>query len=119
MSDDLCAVCGGPMVNAPTGRDRVYCSDRCRARAVRDRRRGRMRLFGANDPPDPVRPGLRHVARGVYETRDGGTRIESDGRRWTVVLIVNGLRFPAEPTYPTLRAARHAVGVDTRRDRGW
>lgn len=110
-----CAVCTAEIVDDPHGRERLYCSQACRMRAFRDRKRGRLRLFGGNDPQPLPRPGLRHVGRGVYETRDGGMRIESDGRRWSISLIVHGVRYPTEPTYPTLRAARHAAGVEPRR----
>jgi len=113
---NACAVCAVAIVDDDHGRERLYCSQACRMRAFRDRKRGRLRLLGGNDGPEYAqRPGLRHVGRGVYETRDGGIRIESDGRRWSVALIVNGVRYPTEPTYPTLRAARHAAGVEPRR----
>ena len=118
----ICPVCSGEMLNDPHGRDRVYCSRRCRQRAYRDRRDGRLRLFGGNEGPEPVPlPGLARIASGEYATRDGGIRVvrawgNGDHRTWTVlVLDAHGDAY-VEDTYPSLRDARRSLGVRTRRE---
>lgn len=110
-----CAVCAAAIVDHPQGRERLYCSRACRARAYRDRRDGRLRLLGGNDGLRYApRPGLARIAPGEYATRDDGIRVVADGRRWKVLVrVVDG--FVWEDDYPTLRAVRDALDVPLRR----
>lgn len=115
-----CPVCGGLVANDPHGRERVYCSRACRMRAYRDRRDGRLRLLGGNEGPEPYpRPGLRRICSGEYATRDGGIRIvrgwgDGSARHWTVLVIAENGDAYVEDTYPRLRDAREAIGVEVR-----
>lgn len=113
-----CPVCYGPVESEPGGREKIYCSRACRMRAYRDRRDGRLRLLGGNDGPVPFpRPGLARIASGEYATRDGGIRIVDhwgDAPGWTVLVLDDAGTAYVEGTYPRLRDAREAVGVELR-----